>query len=242
MSAVITPGSISAPSTTSSADAHTRDELFTRAALGILKEALFSDVRRQAEALADAMAITGRSKTAIYNWFVKGEGEPDLAAFFKLALHYNIDLSGPRMLAALRILNPDLPEPLVSDVSVDCLTLKPLSDQLTLKKALRLYTDNPAYTVFAIYSGDDVPNYVHRDQLLLIDVSAETINRDGVYMLKVGERTVLRIAQISLASQSITLAALNPEYKHLNEVVYPDPEGNIAGVQVHGRVVGVLKP
>ena len=219
-----------------------RDEMFTRSLVGILKEAIFSDLRRQAEALADAMAITGRSKTSIYNWFVKGEAAPDLATFFKLALYYNVDLNGTKMRAALRILNPDIPEPVISEVTVDCLALKPLSEHLTLKKALHLYTDNPTYTIFTIYSGEDVPNYVRRDQLILVDVSAETINRDGIYLLKVSGRTVLRIAQMGLSTNAITLAALNPDYKHLNEIVSPDADGNIPGVHVHGRVVGVLKP
>lgn len=219
-----------------------REELFRKAIFSLLRDAVFAKTPKQADAIAEVIALTGRSRSSVVNWLVNGSYVPDLVAFFKLAAHYNVDLTGAPMLEALQRLSPEAPPIPREHMPVGSYMLKALDTGNPVKKALRRYTANPDSTLFMMYAGDDMADHISRDELILVDVSIEAIQSDGIYLLQAGERTFLRVAQLRLASQAITLSALNPNYAHLAETVTPDAEGIIPGVQVHGRVVGVLKP
>mgnify|MGYP000990977496 CR=1 FL=1 len=217
------------------------EQRFKRALLGLLKKAIIKDPETRAQAIAEAIAVSERSRSSVHNWLGTGDNVPDIAAFFKLVIHYNIDLRGPEMLAALKHLNPDYNQPFSGSPMDGCMRLVPLSAAASVNQTLQRYTHSPTYTVLMPYRSDDMAPDIARGELVLVDVSIEKINGGGIYLIQVGDNICLRAAAPDVSTGNIRLSAVNLLADVRHQSVKPNDDGTLPGIAIHGRLVGVLK-
>lgn len=102
------------------------------------------------------------------------------------------------------------------------------------REMLRNFTGNTAYLAATDLRGDSMEPTLHDGDLIIFDRSARHVDREGVYVLTVGEDLfVKRLRRIPTpAGMALSLISDNPAYPEVR--LDPDTQER---VRIHGRVI-----
>lgn len=217
-------------------------ERYKKAIVALLHAAIFEKAPRQADAIAEVMAVTKRSRSTVSNWLISGINLPDLVAFGRLVRHYGIDLAGEQMTAALALLDQcGTREEREEPFFLKGFTLKSLTPGSSPTLALRLYTENPNAAALVPYKSDDMSPVIRRGEMVLVDTSVEAIEHDGLYLLQKGERVFFRAVRFIASTGSIVVSQLNKDLHYEDEHLTLQSDGTLPTIVIHGLAIGILK-
>jgi hypothetical protein len=212
------------------------------------------------EAMAELVAVTGKSLSTVRNWLVYRQYLPDLESFAKIVLHWRIPATEvfPADLENILLSEPPHDTKPIASQGVappgafdirDAVMFSPFGnkDQSVVIKALSKYTDFPRSTMFVRMESADMEEKIRIGEIMLADCSDEQISRNGMYLLRyTGQsgavHTCVRMV-IVLAGQNLAkLVCLNPLFSSSDETV-PLVDGQLPShITILGRVAGLLHP
>lgn len=205
------------------------------------------------EAYRRVMAITGRTLGTVKNWLWYRTNLPDLASLARLVEHWNIPPTS---------IFPGQLRTLLSGVPLDAsshsfetaahpgadhvfLSLHGHGDNDRVDQALSKYTEYPQLAVLLRQESSDMLDDIRPGELMLVDTGCELIRGSGIYLLRFDNlehepRTHARFVEVLLSRPVARIRGGSASASNGSEEI-PISGGEMPGVTVLGRVVGVLR-